>query len=184
MPGTTVCKIEGSDLTPWFNEAGGHRIQRIPPTEKKGRTHTSTVTVAILEKNPVVNFSFNENDCEINWFSGTGPGGQNRNKVMASCRLRHIPTGLVATAQTRSRKTSLQQAMQDLKQRLKESTQFANHSAENSIRKNQVGSGQRSDKIRTIQFQNNRAVDHKTGKKCTAEQYMQGGMSLLWPSTK
>jgi len=140
--------------------------------------------VAVLEKNPIVDCSFNEKDCEINWFSGTGPGGQNRNKVMASCRIRHIPSGLTATAQTRSRKTSLQQAISDLKKRLDHSTQTSNHYAENSIRKNQVGSGQRSDKIRTIQFQNNRAVDHKTGKKCTAQQYMQGGMYLLWPETK
>lgn len=103
---------------------------------------------------------------------------------MASCRVKHIPTGIVATAQTRSRKTSLQQAMDDLQRRLTKSSAIANHSAENSIRKNQVGSGQRSDKIRTIQFQNNRAVDHKTDKKCTAEQYMRGGMYLLWPNTK
>lgn len=142
------------------------------------------MTVAILEKNPIISYCFNEQDCEVNWFSGTGPGGQNRNKVMASCRVKHVPSGLVSTAQTRSRKSSLQQAMDDLKNRLQKLNYSANHFAENAIRKNQVGSGQRSDKIRTIQFQNNRAIDHKTGKKCTAEQYMHGGMYILWPGNK
>ena len=100
---------------------------------------------------------------------------------MACCRLKHVPTGIVATAQTRSRKTSLSQAMQALKQRVTELETGTKLAEVNNIRKEQVGTGQRGDKIRTIQFQNNSAVDHRTGKRCTSEQYLRGEMHKLWP---
>lgn len=116
----------------------------------------------------------------VSWFSGTGPGGQNRNKVQASCRLTHIPTGIVATAQTRSRTNSYEQALETLTARLNELI-FQKHQQDlrNDIRK-QVGSGQRGDKIRTIQFQHNVATDHRTDKRITADEYMRGMMDKLW----
>lgn len=138
----------------------------------------------MLDYNPNVNFVFNEQDCEISWFSGTGPGGQNRNKVQACCRVRHLPSGIVATAQTRSRKNSLNLAIAELKSKLKCQVDTHNSDVLNSQRRVQVGSGQRGDKKRTIQFQHNRAIDHETNKECTAEQYIRGEIFRLWPVAK
>jgi peptide chain release factor 1 len=121
-----------------------------------------------------------DKDLTIEWFSGTGPGGQNRNKVMASCRLRHTPTGVVVTAQTRSRVTSLAQAKQELTARIQASVKTQAHRDTSEIRKQQVGSGQRGDKIRTIQLQHDSAVDHRTGKRCSAESYLKGDCYKLW----
>lgn len=121
-----------------------------------------------------------DKDLVIEWFSGTGPGGQNRNKVMASCRLRHTPTGVVVTAQTRSRTTSFAQARQELETRLQNRFKSQAASQTSQERKHQVGSGQRGDKIRTIQIQHDSVVDHRTGKRCTAESYLKGEIYKLW----
>lgn len=136
--------------------------------------------MAILNQENTGNASIDKNDLEISWFSGTGPGGQNRNKVQASCRLKHIPSGIIATAQTRSRSNSYEQAYESLKKRLEENTHMIKQNNLRNMIKSQVGSGQRGDKIRTIQFQHNVATDHRTGKKITAEEYMQGYMDRLW----
>lgn len=130
--------------------------------------------------NPTEEVEIHEKDLDISWFSGTGPGGQNRNKVQASCRLKHLPTGLVVTAQTRSRINSEQEARAELKRRLTTERISSIRNETANMRKGQVGSGQRGDKIRTIQFQNNVAQDHRTGKRITAEQYLKGMMNLLW----
>lgn len=137
-----------------------------------------------MDYNPSVEVEFREKDCSISWFSGTGPGGQNRNKVQASCRVTHVPSGITVTAQTRSRKNSLNQAISELKSRLKHTVDVKNSDILNRDRKQQVGSGQRGDKKRTIQFQHNTAIDHETDKRCTAEQYLRGEMFRLWPITK
>lgn len=137
-----------------------------------------------MDYNPTVKLEFREQDCKISWFSGTGPGGQNRNKVQASCRVTHLPSGTMVTAQTRSRKNSLNQAMSELKARLKLSTDGLNSNTLNSQRREQVGSGQRGDKKRTVQFQHNTATDHETNKRCTVEQYMRGETFRLWSSHK
>jgi peptide chain release factor 1 len=138
------------------------------------------VTVAVMPYNPQQEIELHERDLEISWFSGTGPGGQNRNKVQASCRLKHVPSGVVVCAQTRSRINSLNEAKAELKRRLTNLHNSSIRQEQSTMRKGQVGSGQRGDKIRTIQFQNNVAQDHRTGKRITAEQYMKGNMNLLW----
>lgn len=180
MPGFCVIKLEGKDLKPWAQEAGGHRVQRVPPTEKRGRVHTSTVTVAVLEYPSEQAIEILDKDLTIEWFSGTGPGGQNRNKVMASCRLRHTPTGIVVSAQTRSRVTSLAQAKAELTSRIHAQCNARQHLVTSQERKQQVGSGQRGDKIRTIQIQHDCVVDHRTGKRCSAESYLKGEIYKLW----
>lgn len=172
--------MEGKDLSDWDKEAGGHRIQRIPPTERRGRTHTSTVTVAVMPDNPHQEVVINDWDLQIEWYSGTGKGGQNRNKVQACCRLKHIPSGIVVCAQTRSRTNSFNEAKFELKRRLTNDQKSRINEKNSTMRKKQVGSGQRGDKIRTIQFQNNIAQDHRNDKRITAEQYMKGNMNLLW----
>jgi len=180
---------EEEDPSALENEIGGHRHQRVPPTEKRGRIHTSTVTVAVLGAAD----SFggdgaatsiyqrrSESDFEIQWFSGSGAGGQNRNRVLESARVRHIPTGTVRTAQTRSRENSLKLAMASLTAELDRMAVDATDRAENGIRKIQVGSGQRGDKIRTYRWQDDRVTDGRTGKTASCRKVMLGHFDLLW----
>ena len=167
-----------------MNEAGGHRIQRVPPTERRGRVHTSTVTVAIIENFEQQIKPVSIEDCDIEWFSGSGAGGQHRNKHQNCCRLRHKETGIIESAQCRTRPQSQEQALEALRKRIESISKSAIYAEIAKDRKEQVGSGQRGDKIRTIQFQNDCAVDHRTGKRTTADQYMKGKMDQLWPNAK
>lgn len=142
--------------------------------------HTSTVTVAVLDSAEVKSSKIDDKDLQIEWFSGTGAGGQHRNKHQNSCRLIHVPSGLSATAQTRSRDSSLAQAKTELSNRLQTINAQILQSSRNDTKRGQIGSGQRGDKIRTIRFQDDQAVDHRTGKKIKAKEYMRGGMHKLW----
>lgn len=174
-------EIEGPDLRGLDHEAGGHRIQRVPPTERRGRVHTSTVTVAVLvpgEARPVVG----PEDFRVEWYSGSGAGGQHRNKHQNSCRLTHIPTGLIVKAETRSRQNSYQQAMTTLSQKLLERAEVEAHNMKNTLRSQQVGSGMRGDKRRTYRFQEDTVRDHFTGKSARCADVMRGGFEKLWPA--
>ena len=168
-PGETHIEVEGADLSGLQNESGGHRIQRVPPTERKGRVHTSTVTVAVMDA-----------DLKIEWYSGTGAGGQFRNKHQNSCRITHLPTGMVATSQTRSRQNSLTLALTDIQERVDNliKAQYNNNLA--SDRKSQVGTGMRGDKIRTYRFQDDSVQDHITGKRGKCNAILKGNFELLW----
>lgn len=162
-----------------MNECGGHRIQRVPPTERRGRVHTSTVTVAVLDHSIQVDPKFlkrKDDDFRVEWFSGTGKGGQHRNRHMNSCRYIHIPTGLMASRQSRSRESNINDAKADLITRLDEQIRIETYEKLSLTRKTQMGSGERGDKIRTLQFQNDCAKDHRNGKKITCSQYMKGFM--------
>lgn len=173
-------ELEGDDLAKLEQEAGGHRIQRVPPTERSGRVHTSTVTVAVLDEFKKQTIEITDKDLRIEWFSGTGAGGQHRNKHQNSCRLTHIPTGTLVTAQTRSRENSYKQARDELEIRLSLSQFEQQHSEFAQTKRNQVGSGMRGDKIRTVRFQDDQATDHRTGKRIRAEDYLRGHMDKLW----
>lgn len=162
----------------WRQEAGGHRFQRVPPTERRGRVHTSTVTVAVVD-HAAFESVFNEDDVKIEWFSGTGKGGQNRNKVQASCRALHVPTGIIAKAETRSRTSSQNLAVAELKRRVDEAAQGLDASRKATERKQQVGSGMRGDKIRTYRLQDDTVVDHRTEKRATWKQIERGEFALL-----
>ena len=179
QPGEIYIEVTGADLTALDNEAGGHRIQRVPPTERKGRVHTSTVTVAII--NPVVQEKqYIDTDFKIEWYSGTGAGGQHRNKHQNSCRITHIQSGIVATAQCRSRLNSLEQAKTALLTQLKSGDKSEQHIALASDRKQQVGSGMRGDKVRTYRFQDDIVTDHSTGIKVSVKKVLAGNFDLLW----
>ncbi len=171
--------VEGTDLSGLENEAGGHRIQRVPPTERKGRVHTSTVTVAIIdESTPKIKVL--DADLKIEWYSGTGAGGQHRNKHQNSCRITHLPTGIVATAQTRSRQNSLDQAKSTIFEMV---DNLVKEQYNNSIacdRKQQVGSGMRGDKIRTYRFQDDVVKDHRTDRSASTKKVLAGNFELLW----
>lgn len=171
--------VSGPDLTSLESESGGHRIQRVPPTERKGRVHTSTVTVAIIDPEVTV-VAFNEKDCDIDWFSGTGAGGQHRNKHQNSCRITHRPTGITAVAQCRSRTNSLAEAMSNIQQRLDSITESKYNKTVADDRKTQVGSGMRGDKIRTYRFQDDRVQDHLTNKTASVKKILAGNFDLLW----
>lgn len=172
--------VEGADLQGLDNKPGGHRIQRIPPTERRGRVHTSTVTVAVTDPAcPIANIL--ESDLDIEWYSGTGAGGQHRNKHQNSCRIRHRPTGILATAQCRSRENSLTEARAVLTQRVQEHIQGQHDQAQSRDRRQQVGSGQRGDKVRTYRFQDDRVQDHRTGQTARTSAVMRGQLDLLWP---
>jgi peptide chain release factor 1 len=181
VPGETHVEISGLDLAQLSNESGGHRLQRVPPTERKGRVHTSTVTVAVLDSSKYqVEQEFDEKDFKLEWFSGTGCGGQHRNKHQNSARITHIPTGIVETSQSRSREASYRDALTRLKQRLKQSAEYQAYKQRSQERKQQVGSGMRGDKVRTYRFQDDIATDHRNNKKVNLAKVMAGNFDLLW----
>lgn len=177
--GETHIEVQGSDLSGLLNEAGGHRIQRVPPTERKGRVHTSTVTVAVIDPQ-VISTVIRDHDLQIEWYSGTGAGGQHRNKHQNSCRITHTPTGITAKAECRSRTNSLAEATVAIQQRVDQLLQSKYNNDLASDRKSQVGSGMRGDKIRTYRFQDDRVQDHVTGKTATTKKVLAGNFDLLW----
>lgn len=160
-------------------ETGGHRIQRVPPTERKGRVHTSTVTVAVIDPQ-LPKFELSEKDIRVEWFSGTGKGGQHRNKHQNSCRLIYEPTGLIVTAQCRSRQNSYDEALSTLTARLKTEFEQKVQQSQAMDRKNQVGSGQRGDKARTYRFQDDKVFDHESNKTAQCSKVLKGHFDLLW----
>ena len=173
--------VEGTDLSGLDNEAGGHRIQRVPPTERKGRVHTSTVTVAVIDSTHVKSsVTIPKDDLRIEWYSGTGAGGQHRNKHQNSARVTHIPTGIVVTAQCRSRQNSLAEAMETIQKQVDTIRQnkYNNNIACN--RKTQVGSGMRGDKIRTYRFQDDVVKDHVSNATASVKKVLAGNFDLLW----
>jgi peptide chain release factor 1 len=179
LPGELFIEVEGADLSQLEKEAGGHRIQRIPPTERKGRVHTSTVTVAITDPE-LRNIEFKDSDFRIEWYSGTGAGGQHRNKHQNSCRITYLPTGQTATAQCRSRQNSQDQAKQALLEALNAHAHREHKFALDSSRKEQVGSGMRGDKIQTYRFQDDVVKDHNSGKTGSVNKVLRGFFDLMW----
>lgn len=178
-PGEIHIEVEADDLSQLHKEAGGHRIQRVPPTERKGRVHTSTVTVAITDRE-VQKYECQDTDFKIEWYSGTGAGGQHRNKHQNSCRITHIPTGIVTTSQTRSRISSLESAKKSIMAQLENSSFYAQKLEIDKDRKLQVGSGMRGDKIRTYRFQDDIVKDHNTDKSASVSKVLRGNFELLW----
>lgn len=173
--------MAGKGIQSLLQEAGGHRIQRIPPTEKRGRVHTSSVTVAVFEPSRSSKpLEFDEREFHIEWFSGTGKGGQHRNKCQNSCRVIHIKTGLIETRQGRSRKSNKREAIEALTLRLEQSRNKALLDKIDSIRSNQIGKGLRGDKIRTYREKDNRVTNHLNGKTARYYQVMKGNFVALW----
>lgn len=165
------------------DQSGGIRTQRIPPTEKKNRTHTSTVTVAVMRSDIQVDPRFDmigSDHFRVEWFSGSGAGGQHRNKHANSCRVIHIPTGIVEARQSRSRESNLTQATEAILETLKKQKAALIHGVAAEDKKSKLGSGMRGDKLITIQFQNDKVTHHGTGKTCRVKDFMNGKMNLLW----
>lgn len=156
------------------NEAGGHRWQRVPPTEKRGRVQTSTVTVAVLERVTEARFALDMRDVDIKKTLGTGPGGQHRNTTQSCVIATHRPTGLVARVDMRSQHQSLAMALRILAAKLGDAAERQRLESRNAARRTQVGSGMRGDKVRTYRAQDDRVVDHRTNQTFRLSLWMRG----------
>ncbi len=157
--------IEGSGAYSRFKyESGVHRVQRVPDTETQGRIHTSTVTVAVLPEADEVEFDINPADLKIDTFRSSGAGGQHINKTSSAIRVTHIPTGTVVECQDeRSQFKNKDKALKILRARLFDEEQRKHDEAIASDRKSQVGTGDRSERIRTYNYPQGRVTDHRIG---------------------
>ncbi len=170
-------EISGDDVYEILkNESGVHRVQRVPVTERQGRIHTSTASVAVLPIVEAKAVEVKEGDLEVTFSRAGGPGGQNVNKVETAVRILHKPTGIVvASREERSQYANREKAMEVLRAKLFEIQKEQAVGSVGQIRREQIGTGDRSEKIRTYNFPEDRITDHRIGKKFhNIEKIMEG----------
>jgi peptide chain release factor 1 len=174
-----VLGIAGADVYRRLkNESGGHRVQRVPDTETKGRIHTSAATVAVLPEPEDVEVSIAPDEYRKDLFCASGPGGQHVNKTASAVRLTHLETGLVVQCQDeKSQHKNFAKALRVLKTRLYELRRRAEHEKRASERRTLVGSGDRSQRIRTYNFPQNRMTDHRINESFTLDQVIAGRLA-------
>ncbi len=162
-------------------ESGVHRVQRVPDTESQGRIHTSTITVAILPEAPDVDIEINEKDLKIDTYRSSGAGGQHVNKTESAIRITHLPTGIVVACQDeRSQIKNREKAYNILKSKLYDYYQTQADAEYAAARKSQVGTGDRSERIRTYNFPQGRVTDHRIGLTLySIENFMNGDIAEM-----
>ena len=167
-------------------EMGVHRVQRVPSTEKNGRIHTSTASIAILPEAREVDIEIKPQDIEVEFFRSSGPGGQNVNKVETAVRIIHKPTGVVVTSQQgRSQSKNREQAMTLLRTKLLDARQQEEASKRATERKEQIGSADRSEKIRTYNFPQDRVTDHRINQSWhNIPKIMEGNIEIIIDALK
>lgn len=177
-----TCIIQGKNAYSLLKfESGVHRVQRVPDTETAGRIHTSAVTVAILPEADDVDVDVNRDDLRIDVYRSSGAGGQHINKTSSAVRITHIPTGMVVTCQNeRSQQQNREKALQILKSRLYAEAMDETRAKTAADRKEQVGSGDRSERIRTYNFPQRRVTDHRTKQTLyKLEEFMNGDLDEI-----
>jgi len=162
-------------------ESGGHRVQRIPTTESGGRIHTSAVTVAVMPEAEETDVAIDPNDIRVDVYRSTGHGGQSVNTTDSAVRITHIPTGMVVTCQDeKSQLKNKSKAMRVLRARLYEKEQEERRKEESELRKLQIGSGDRSDRVRTYNYPQSRVTDHRIGLTLySLENFLEGEMDEI-----
>jgi peptide chain release factor 1 len=175
-PGFMSLVITGRGAISLFaGEMGGHRWQRVPSTEKRGRVHTSTITVAVLEELPRLELAIRSQDVDVETMRGSGAGGQHRNKTDSAVRARHRPTGIEVRCESeRSQHRNRELAMRVLAARVAELARSTAEGARAADRRRQVGSGMRADKRRTIRTQDDQVIDHVDGRTWQFKSYERG----------
>lgn len=179
---TLIAEISGQGVYDALkNESGVHRVQRVPVTERQGRVHTSTASVAVLPIVEAKQAEIKESDLEVTFSRAGGPGGQNVNKVETAVRVLHKPTGIVVSCRTeRFQHANREKAMEILRAKLFEIQKEQAVGSVSEIRKNQIGSAERAEKIRTYNFPEDRITDHRIGKKWhNIEKILEGNLDSV-----
>lgn len=162
------------------HESGGHRWQRVPPNEKRGRVHTSTVTVAVLPEPTATQLVIAPGDLDWAFSRGSGAGGQNRNKTDSAVDLTHRPTGVVVHCESeRSQQQNKANALAMLRARLWEAQTEAEHDARSAARRSQLGSGERGDKRWTVRTQDDVVTHHASGQRFRLREYLDGNYEVM-----
>lgn len=177
-----VAEVMGEGAYEAFkHESGVHRVQRIPKTERSGRVHTSTASVAVLPIVEAKEVNIRDGDLEVTFSRAGGPGGQNVNKVETAVRILHKPSGIVvASREERSQYANREKAMDVLRAKLYEMEQTKATGSVVDMRREQIGSADRSEKIRTYNFPDDRITDHRIGKKWhNIEKILEGNMDAI-----
>lgn len=178
--GWVALRVRGRDAERAFaREGGGHRWQRVPPTEKRGRVHTSTVTVVVMPESSRGASAIAHGELEWKTCRGKGKGGQKRNKTESTVVLRHRPSGLVVRCEDeRSQAQNRARALEVIRARLTERERRERDAADARERRAQAGSGMRGDKRRTVREQDGVVTDHATGRRWSLRDYLRGDWSL------
>ncbi len=179
---TLIAEVDGDNAYEDLKqESGVHRVQRIPKTEKAGRVHTSTATVAILPVVAPKEVEIKESDLEVTFSRAGGPGGQNVNKVETAVRISHRPTGIVVASRSeRFQHANRERAMEILRAKLYEAQKEKEFGELSANRKAQIGTADRSEKIRTYNFSQDRITDHRIGKSWgKIDRIMDGDLDLI-----